>query len=445
MAVASRFADDSLITMASNGVRMLLGLGTSILTARALGPGGRGEYAILMVGVGMMVMLVDYGIGMAAVYHIAQGKYLPRDLLGGNVIIALLSAFLIMTFGGFVLYLFHDSLFPTVRQSLLYLALLIIPGQVFLNNLAMMLLGFQKVRQYNLLQIFHASIFLILLLALLLGFNMNVRGAVLAQIIATIVISTVLLLLLIKSTGGIAVSIQRRLLLDELRYGIKTYAGSIGLFLHQRADVVMLGWWTSTSAVGLYSIAARLAEETWVISLSAAVILFPAVSRGDRDHQMELTPRVCRITLWATAAISLVVAVPAERVISLLFSDSFAEASGVLRILLIGTISMSGSRILQNDLAGRGRPELGAYSVIISGAVNIALNLIVIPRFEVVGAAWSTAFSYSLMLALSIMYYRRLSGCRVLQLLVISRLDIEQMKDYMVSVVIRIKRGGIHA
>ena len=56
-------------------------------------------------------------------------------------------------------------------------------------------------------------------------------------------------------------------------------------------------------------IAAKLAEETWLVSLSAGTVLFPRVSCADDPAEIkDLTPRVCRSVLWITVAMSLILA-----------------------------------------------------------------------------------------------------------------------------------------
>ena len=84
-------------------------------------------------------------------------------------------------------------------------------------------------------------------------------------------------------------------------------------------------------------------------------------SMEDREgDRLVLTPLVTRHVLWFSIAMGLVVALVAPWVVVLLYSDEFRESATVLRWLLPGVVLMSASKILANDIAGRGRPEVNS-------------------------------------------------------------------------------------
>lgn len=421
--------------MGASGLQMVMGLFTSILVARALGPDGRGEYALAVVFTGMLVMVVDFGIGMASVYCLGQKKYAAPEILGASTLMALVAAGVMLGVGLVVVWYFRDAFFPAARADVMLFGLLMVPGQVYLNYMTTMLLGFRRVRNYNLIQLLRGVIFLAALVIFLLTLGLGVHGAIGAQVASLLVTSLVLFHQLRRAACGLKFSFGTGLVGDEVRYGLKTYAGTISTFVHERANVLMLNWWTSASAVGLYATAAKLAEETWLISLAAGTVLFPLVAASGGSAQIrDLTPRVCRSVLWITLGMSAILAIPARWVITALFSEAFAAATTPFRILLIGAVAASGSRILRNDLAGRGRPELSTYITIVASVVNVALNVALIPRFDIVGAAWATAGSSFLGLVLSVSAYVRISGNQVARLVMLRWSDVVAMKAYLSSV-----------
>ena len=68
---------------------------------------------------------------------------------------------------------------------------------------------------------------------------------------------------------------------------------------------------------------------------------------------------------------------------------------GALQALLAGIVALSAGRVLSNDIAGRGRLILNAYGGLAAVATNVVLNLLWIPRYGIVGAAWASTVSYS--------------------------------------------------
>ena len=62
--------------------------------------------------------------------------------------------------------------------------------------------------------------------------------------------------------------------------------------------------------------------------------------------------------------------------------------------LLPGVIIIAVAKILTSDLGGRGRPEIGMFSALASLAINVPLNIILIPKWGISGSAVATSLTY---------------------------------------------------
>ena len=150
------------------------------------------------------------------------------------------------------------------------------------------------------------------------------------------------------------------------------------------------------AAVGLYAVGVGLVEKLWMISHAASTVLFPRVAaETEEQRRKEFTPLVARTVLWTTALGALALALLSRWIVLLLYSEAFLPAVGALQALLAGIVALSAGRVLSNDIAGRGRPILNAYGGLAAVATNVALNLLWIPRYGIVGAAWASTVSYS--------------------------------------------------
>ena len=95
--------------------------------------------------------------------------------------------------------------------------------------------------------------------------------------------------------------------------------------------------------------------------------------------------------------------------IRLFFGAAYLDAVTPLLFLLPGIILGSLSRVLANDIAARGRPELNMYTALIVIIVNIICNLLLIPAMGIAGAALATTIAYSLTTVFRIFIYAWLS------------------------------------
>jgi O-antigen/teichoic acid export membrane protein len=164
-------------------------------------------------------------------------------------------------------------------------------------------------------------------------------------------------------------------------------------------------------AVGLYSLAVQIVERLWILSQAVSTVLLPRISelKDDETKRGLITPFISRWVLMITASGSLLLALAAPFLIPLIFGMEFAGSVVALQVILVGITLGSASRILANDIAARGRPELNLYCSVIAILINLVGNLLFIPLMGITGAALATTISYGLNTLMKIYLYARIS------------------------------------
>jgi O-antigen/teichoic acid export membrane protein len=223
---------------------------------------------------------------------------------------------------------------------------------------------------------------------------------------------------------GVVWTLDRRYIRAAPAYGLRAHAANVLGFLGYRLDVFILNAYTSFASVGLYTAAVAVAERLWLPSQAVSTALFPTIAEEkDESVRRAITPLLARNTLWLTAAVAAVVYVFAGPVVSLLYSSKFESSAGPLRTLLPGIVAYSGARVLGNDISARGRPLLNSYIASVSVTLNLVLNLVLIPRHGIVGAAWASTASYSVLFVSTIGLYCRIARVPVRAVIVPMRED----------------------
>lgn len=143
----------------------------------------------------------------------------------------------------------------------------------------------------------------------------------------------------------------------------------------------------------------------------------------EETERKEFTPLVARTVLWSTAVGALILALVSRWVVVLLYSEAFLPAASALQALLLGIIALSAGRVLANDIAGRGLPRLNIYTGAVAVLTNVAMNILWIPKLGIVGAAWASTVSYTVLFLGSFFFYCRLSGNRWTKVLLPQRSD----------------------
>ena len=171
--------------------------------------------------------------------------------------------------------------------------------------------------------------------------------------------------------------------------------------------------------------AVGLAERLWLVSQSAATLIFPVISaEKDEKKRKKFTPIISRNVLLITMLGAIVLYLLSPWLIELLYTRDYLETIQLFRILLPGIVFLSASRVLANDIAGRGKPLLNTYVGLFGLAVQVTLNLLLISRIGVVGSAWATSISYGLILLVRVAVYARESGNSYSTILLPHRSDL---------------------
>lgn len=419
-----KFVRGTAITFTTGILSLITGLGTSVILARTLGPEGRGVYAMAALLPSLIVTFGNLGIGPATVYYVARDEFRRQEILGNNVLLSLGISGIGILAGLVVIFFFREIVFPGVAMGYLLLALVLVPVEVFFSYVRHVLLGAQRIKEFNYLQIAQSVFFLGFIALALLGLRAGVTGAILAGLLSWIVVDALVLRQAKRVAGGIKFVLNTSYIKRATTYGAQAHLSNILGFLNYRVDLFLVNSFLGPAAVGLYAVGVGLVEKLWMISHAASTVLFPRVAaETDEQRRREFTPLVARTVLWTTSLGALTLALLSRWIVLLLYSEAFLPAVDALQALLVGIVALSAGRVLSNDIAGRGFPALNIYTGGAAVATNIALNLLWIPRYGIVGAAWASTVSYTVSFLGALFFYCRLSGNRWTKVILPQRTD----------------------
>ena len=408
-----KFVRGTTVTFTSGVLTLLLGLGTSVILARVLGPEGRGIYALAMLLPSLIVTFGNLGIGPATVYYVARGEFRREEILGNNILLSAGIGGIGVLAGLVVVLFFRETVFPGVAPGYLLLALLLVPVQVFSSYVRYVLLGAQRIKEFNYVQIAQSAFSLGFVALALPGLRAGVTGAIVAGLFSWLVADLLVFRFALRVSGGIDLKPNRTYIKRATTYGVQAHLSNILGFLNYRVDMFLVNGFLGPSAVGLYSVGVGLVEKLWMISHAASTVLFPRVAaENEEQRRKEFTPLVARTVLWTTALGALVLALLSRWIVLLLYSKAFLPAVDALQALLPGIVALGAGRVLTNDIAGRGVPKFNIYIGLLSVSTNVLLNFLWIPRYGIVGAAWASTVSYIVHSLSALFFYCRLSGNR---------------------------------
>lgn len=422
-----KFLQDSIITVFSKAVHFVLLFAISIITARYLGPHGKGTLSLVLLAPTLLVTFGDLGIAGANVYMVGRRKYLPSEVLGNSLLLTLaISCALLLVF--WATSPLHYLVFKGVDKHLLVLAVVSIPFSLFGPYAFTILLGLTRIARYSLAKLLEHIFFLALIILFLLILHKSVSAAVLAYVLSTIG-AVIGILWLLRPVCKLKISYKKNLLKETLAYGIKGHLGEIGGFLNRRLDVFLVNYFCGVEQVGLYAVGVSLGELLWYLPSALSSLLFSRTATTDTKAANDFTPIFLRNMIFLLIVGAVLMFVLAKTFVRIAYGDAFMPSVIPLWILLPGIVMYGISRMAAADLFGRGKPIISTIASIASLVVNVGLNLLFIPKWGIAGAALASTISYSVAGLIILFVFIRLSGNSLRNTVIITKEDFVNLGD----------------
>jgi O-antigen/teichoic acid export membrane protein len=192
-----------------------------------------------------------------------------------------------------------------------------------------------------------------------------------------------------------------------------------------RADLLIVNHFRGATEAGVYAVASQVGMMLLLLPGVIGTLLFPRVA-SEQDARGEMTMRITRHTALLMLIMCLA-AVPASFALPLVYGDSFADASWQLLILLPGIFLVSIESVLVQHFSSLGLPVAIPIFWLLTLAVNLGLNLTLVPSFGARAAAFASTVSYTLIFAFVIAYFRLKTGNRLATTLVLRPNEMREL------------------
>ena len=284
---------------------------------------------------------------------------------------------------------------PAAEPVLVLMMLSFFPS-MFFTIFQSVFQGFQKLKLYasvepvRILFTFAFSIIFI---------DMGATGVAIAYLIAACVTTAILF----RNFYGLGVTkvkskVSYRLARKLLGFGVPVFVSSIAAIVISYTDTIVITFYRTLQEVALYQVALPTSQLLLVFSGSIAAVAFPLISElysRKRYKDVEKGVRIMSVLLMAMIMpFVAVLATFPETIIVFLFGDSFILASFTLQVLSVSMIFYSVFVIFQTTLDGIGKPFVTTKLMFSMAAINLILNLLLVPVLGITGSAFASLIAY---------------------------------------------------
>lgn len=391
-------------TLVGSGIGAALELVGQILLARFLGMGGLGLYSLGMAAVRISEVVARLGIPLGGTRLVSIYKGTDPQRVKGVLLSSTGICWLSGCLAASVLWILAEPIARKVfnNNEMAWVLRSLAPGVPFVTLMAV---------SSSLLTGFHTTKFTVLsrnliepganlaLVALFLLLGQGLKGVIWAFIASHAVAAACALRFMAKLFPGLTDrSVRpfydlRRLMSNSvpiLLIGVLNYVLSW-------TDTVMLGVLSSTAAVGLYRASSRLPLILPLFLNATNSIYGPLAAslhaKGERERLAEILRTTTRWVAYATVPGFLFIVLGSTEIMYLFGKEFTLEGNTVMVLLGIGCLVNSLSGGAGMTLMMSGRQDIQLYGALGCVALNVILNLLLIPKFGAIGAAVATSAS----------------------------------------------------
>ncbi len=403
---------DAGLTAAANVAITAMGFCTGILTARLLGPHGRGQLAAIQTTPSLVATLAMLGMPEALVYFSAQRPTEAGRYLGTAVTVSLLAsipfvlvAYLLMPL------LLHAQATSVVDQARWYL--LVAPVYAVVGSTFHPLRGAGQFQAWNALRMG------VPLAALSVLAVASLAGRITPGFIAFGNLAGYALLLvpcawIVVSYLGGPYGIDRRRARPMLAYGLPCMMTGLPQMLNLRLDQIAMAALLSSRELGLYVVAVAWSGGAAPLLNSIGAVLLPAVAASaDRQQAAISVSGGVRLTAALAIFTSVALALMTPIAIPMLFGASFRAAIPAALILVPAGGVLGVNFSLQEGIRGLGHP----YKVLRAEALGLIVTVIslaaLLRPLGILGAALSSLAGYTSVTLFLLISARRIAGTTI--------------------------------
>jgi len=374
---------------------LLVGLASLAVTARILGPDGRGVIAGVMAWASLFATLGSLSLGQVIVHHAAKqrGEAWVKSLFGVLLFLTLFLTLLIWFVAAGFGY-FKGDLYGQLPAWALQLGFLTVPFLIWQNYGSHLLISSGNLVFYNRAQIFASSVGFLFIVVALVVLDSGLVGALIATLMTAALISCIGITKL-WALAGEQIAVQAKVVLVLVKDGLKLHLNAVGGVLLTVVNTLMINYYSTTEEVGWYQFASQMIATAMILPQALHRVLYEMTAESGPDQIWPEQKRILARLMSMMIVVILLAYFLSPWLVVLIAGERFLRSVDVLRPLLISVVGVSLSYGMANQWLGRGLFLQTGLLTLISGAVNIFLNILFIPRYGMIAAAWSTAFVYS--------------------------------------------------
>ena len=386
---ARRVAHNTIYLAVADIANKLMAFVFFMVLARHLGASKFGIFSFALAFVNMFAVLTDFGLGFFTAREIARDYRIARRLVSNGIAIRLTASVLVI---GIIALLVNLLGYPEATVRVVYICSVFVLTNALGLYYGNVFQGFERMQFTALSRLVQTAIMITGALLLVRGEPIVERYALLyvgAALVAVILMFILVSMRFVRPTLSFRLREWGRMLRPALPFGVTT----ILVAFYYWNGSVLLSKMCSDEAVGIYNAPFRLVAGVGFLAAAFSGAVYPLMSRmfvvNGGQLRRNVTERSLRYMVSLAVPLGVLGATLARPVTLLVYGAGYDGSVVVMRTLVWWGACVYINSLLSHYFFAINRPRTVTLQATLSLAVNVILNLLLIPRLGALGAAVS--------------------------------------------------------
>jgi stage V sporulation protein B len=415
-----RFLLDTGWSFASLAVATLVQFVLRIFLARYYGPADLGLYTLAFTVYSFGLIFSGFGIGAGVTKYVAEKKENSAQVSLFKTS-GIFTSFLTGVITAVILYIsapYIAAYFFKMPEltKLLQIVSFVLPFIALEKATLGYLRGIRRMRLFAFINITQYLLIIILTIILALTGH-DISYAVIGFVAPTILLSLVSLFCIYNSLPKLRFQDYLPSIKILLSFGFfVVLANSMGM-IQSYTDSTLLGYYMTSTDVGLYSVALTLAQVISLPPSAIQTISSPTIAtfwgRKEINNIENLINQCMKYTALYAVLIAFIIGCLSQDIIKLLYGVDYIAVAFPLQIMLAGAVFNAIQISVGGALSSTAYVKILFILTGLTVLLNIILNVLLIPRFGITGAAIASSATVIITIIIHIYFTQRLIKIRI--------------------------------
>lgn len=377
------FSKNSITTIGSKSLILFSNFLIIILTSVIWGAEGRGEIALILADIAMIIIFNNITSGSSVSFFSSKTNRNNLFFISflGSLIFSFLGAIFFSILQGFenFYFLFFISFFLSLS-----------------NSISLYFLGKNEIQKYNLLTLLSPVLVLFYFLILYYLFSKrDIQTAYYSYFLSYFSNLILGLVFLIRQEKITLPQLKKSEIKQIIKYGFQNELSFFFQFLNYRLSYFVIDEFLGLAFLGVFSVAVALAEAIWIISKSFSAIHFAKIlNLKDKLIMLKETKQTSLLVLALTLLLMVIFLFVPEDLISYIFGKEFQNVKSTTILLFPGILAIAVSNIYGHYFSGIGKMKILRDKSILGFIVTISFLYFLMKNYQLDGICYTINISY---------------------------------------------------